>query len=355
LTYRYYIYFEHQINSKMSEKSVEMTSYPSTSVVPNDSYNVDMDTPTVENTSGGVYAKSFGISAPQTRQQKRYDYHKKHGKPILENIFGGKLLTGQYSRSERGVFISCLTLWMIGTAVFTYLQFINPEEIHESPMDYSDTSEINTRIVKDFTVVGSKATIMHYRNVDSKLTFESPCELGEYYNSAFKAWTFDRPIEEIDGCVVKITLESSITSSNLYRYKELALQNMVITDYYGSRTPINSEHPDLVLTSNVEKGFDDKVRVKKTHKYYDQVETSNSVLVFVSPQTNYYYSISYKTAISTSIAFAIGLLGIIQPVFNLAYDLVMFRCRKGITMFKRLIYIVKKNDNGENEESLVSA
>ena len=244
---------------------------------------------------------------------------------------------------------------MIGTAVFTYLQFINPEKIHELPMDYSDTTVINVRIVKDFSVVGSKASITHYQTIDSTLTFTSPCELNAVYNSAFKAWVFDRPIAELDGCSVEITLESSLTSSNLYRYKELALQNMVITDHYGSHIPTNEEHPDLILTSNVEKGFDDKVRVEKTHKYYDKVETSINVFVFVSPQTNYYYSISYKNAISTSIAFAIGLLGIIQPVFNLAYDLVMFRCRKGITMFKRLIYIVKKNDDGENEESLVSA
>jgi len=331
---------------------VEMATYPHASIIPND------DTVRDESKQNpgivGIYAQSFGVAQP-TRQQKRYDYHKRHGKPILENLFDGKLLTGQYARSERCVFASCIILWLIGTAIFTYLQFINPEKIHESPMNYTDTVEINTRIVKDYTSVGSKASIIHYQNIDSKLEFSSPCDLNEYYVKDFKVWVFDTSINELDGCSVKITLTTSPTSSNLYHYNELGLQNQIITDHYKNSTPARNDHKDLVIASNIEKGFDGEVHVKETYKYYDKVKTSSDVLVIISPETNYYYSVSYKTAIGTSIAFTVGLLGIIQPIFNLAYDLFMFRCRKGVKMFKRLIYIVKKNPNGEKEESLVSA
>lgn len=325
----------------MSKTTVEMKVFPSPPP-----FLETKDTDDIEEAGNGEVGVYASMAVPQTTQERTYQKHMKSAKSMMSKTFGGKLVAGKYKKSERIVMILWILAWIIGTCVYAYFAFVEPEQIHENPMDYKHSIDIEAVIKEGFTSTGSKPAIVDYQVLkSSSLEITSECDLQLTWNSAFKTWIINAPYSQIDGCKVNIHFDYNVDSSELYRYKVIELQNMYLPDYSKTPPASNTDHPDLIITSDVVKGFDNKVKVKKTHKYYSNVETTYSILIFISPQTNYYYSVSYDNAIKMLIAFSIGLFGIIQPVVTFLYDTIMFRFRKGVSMFTRLIHITKDDED----------
>ena len=272
-------------------------------------------------------------------------YYDKHVKSLpLEDIFKGKVKIGDYNKASKIAVFIWVFLWLIGCFIFTYLALTNPEKITESPKNYTNEIEFDAQIKKDFSVIGAYPYIIFEDILNTKMSFSSPCELDIEYIEAFRMYSFNN-IDEIDGCKVTIKISYDVNSGDNFYYLTLKLQNMFFLDY-SKTLPLEEfkKYPDMILVSKIEKDFNNKIKVKKTEKRFSKVKQTNQANVYISPQSNYYYSISYRNAILTSIAFSIALLGIIQPITSLLFRILLFGCRKNSKLFNNIFYVNKEGD-----------